>query len=68
MPRPRWTTVLLVTIGTVAGSVLYRRRSARRFERVELYAEDGSMTSLAEGSADGARMLSLARSLIASTG
>ena len=68
MPRPRWTTVLLVTIGTVAGSVLYRRRSARRFERVELYAEDGSMISLAEGSADGARMLSLARGLIAFTG
>jgi UPF0716 family protein affecting phage T7 exclusion len=68
MLRRRWPTVLLVTLGTVAGSVLYRRRSARRFERVELYAEDGSMTSLAEGSADGARMLSLARGLIAFTG
>jgi hypothetical protein len=64
LPRKSLTLAMLA-VGTLAGSVLYRRRSARRFERVELYAEDGSMASIADGSADGARLLNLARDLIA---
>ena len=43
---------------------MYRRRSARRLERVELYAADGSMASLPEGSADLERMLSLAHEVL----
>jgi hypothetical protein len=67
LPRKSLTAVML-TVGTIAGSVLYRRRSARRFERVELYAEDGSMASIGDGSAEGERMLALARDLIALAG
>jgi hypothetical protein len=47
---------------------LYRRRSARRIERVELYAGDGSMASLPDGSADAERMLSLARDVLSAAG
>jgi len=67
LPRKTLTLVILVA-GSLAGSVLYRRRSARRFERVELYAEDGSMASIADGSAEGERLLTLARDLIALAG
>jgi hypothetical protein len=45
--------------------VLYRRRSARRLERVELYASDGAMVSLPEGSPELDRMLELARDVLA---
>ena len=38
---------MLLAAGSLAGSVLYRRRAARRRERVDLYAEDGSMASIA---------------------
>jgi hypothetical protein len=47
---------------------MYRRRSARRLERVELYAADGAMASLPDGSADAERMLSLARDVLSVPG
>ena len=47
---------------------MYRRRSARRLERVEIYAGDGSMASLPEGSVDAERMLSLARDILSVPG
>ena len=40
-----------------SASVLYRRRSAKRIERVELYAGDGSMVSLADGSIEAEELL-----------
>jgi hypothetical protein len=55
----------MLTAGSLAGSVLYRRRAARRLERVDLYAEDGSMASIADGSPDGERLLTIARELVA---
>ena len=55
---------MLLTLGSLAGSVLYRRRAARQRERVDLYAEDGSMVSIADGAPEAARLLSLARELI----
>ena len=61
-------TVLMLAAGSLAGSVLYRRRSARRFERVDVYAEDGSMVSIADGSPDAEPMLGLARDLLAFAG
>jgi len=61
-------TVLMLAAGSLAGSVLYRRRSSRRFERVDLYAEDGSMVSIADGSLDAEPMLGLARDLLAFSG
>jgi hypothetical protein len=61
-------TFLLVVLGTLAGTVMYRRRSARRLERVELYAPDGSMVSLPDGSADSERMVALAHEVLSQPG
>jgi hypothetical protein len=61
-------TFLLLVFGALAGTIMYRRRSARRLERVELYAADGSMASLPEGSVDAERMLSLARDILSVPG
>jgi hypothetical protein len=55
---------MLLTVGSLAGSLLYRRRAARLRERVDLYAEDGSMVSVADGAPEAAQLLSLARELI----
>jgi hypothetical protein len=55
---------MLLAAGSVAGSVLVRRRAARRRERVDLYAEDGSMLSLADGTPEAERLLALARGLL----
>jgi hypothetical protein len=60
--------LLLVVLGALAASAMYRRRSARRLERAELYAADGSMASLPEGSVDAERMLSLARDILSVPG
>jgi len=64
MPR-RVFTMMMLAAGSLAGSLLYRRRAARRLERVDLYADDGSMASIADGSADAERLLTLARELMA---
>ena len=63
MPRHKVLTGVLVAAGSVAGSVLYRRRFARRRERVDLYFEDGSMVSLADGP-ELERLLPLAREVL----
>jgi len=64
MPRRRLVTGMLLTVGSLAGSLLYRRRAARLRERVDLYAEDGSMVSVADRAPEATRLLSLARDLI----
>ena len=61
MPRRKVLTGFVLAAGSVAGSVLYRRRFAHRRERVDLYYEDGSMVSLQEGSAAAAPLLALGR-------
>jgi hypothetical protein len=65
MPRRRLFTGVLLAAGSVAGSVLLRRRAARRRERVDLYSDDGSMISLDDGTPEAARLLPLARDLLA---
>jgi len=51
----------LVLVGVAfAGIVVYRRRLLTRRERVDLYYEDGSLTSLEEGSDGATRLLPLA--------
>ena len=65
MPPRKLLTGMLLTAGSLAGSVLYRRRAARRLERVDLYAEDGSMVSISDGSPEAERLLTLARELMA---
>jgi hypothetical protein len=64
MPRRRVLTGFLLTVGSLAGTVFYRRRAARRRERVDVYYEDGSMVSLAEGSPEAAAVLPLARRML----
>jgi hypothetical protein len=56
---------MLLAAGSLAGSVLVRRRAARRRERVDLYADDGSMHSYAEGSLAADRLLPIAHEILA---
>ena len=58
----------MLLAGSLAGSVFYRRRSARRMERVELYAGDGAMASLHEGTPEFERVLSLAQDVLSLPG
>ena len=48
----------------LAGIVVYRRRSAARRERVDLYYENGSLVSLDDGSDGAARLLPLTRDVL----
>ena len=57
-------TGFLLAAGSAVGTVLYRRRAARRRERVELYFADGSMVSLTQGSAAAEGLLGHARELL----
>ena len=41
-------TGMLLGAGSLAGTLLFRRRLARRRERVDVYSGDGSMVSLAK--------------------
>ena len=66
MPPRKLVTGLLLAAGSLAGSVLVRRRAARKRERIDLYAEDGSMHSFADDSVEGARLLPIARELFGS--
>ncbi len=64
MPRRRLLTGFLLAGGSLVGTVFYRRRSARRRDRVDVYYEDGSMLSLGESSAEAATALPLARQIL----
>ena len=63
MPRHKFFTGTLVALGSLAGSLAYRRRTARHRERVDLYAPDGAMASVVVGP-DADRLLTLARELV----
>jgi len=53
---------LIVLAAVAAGAaVLVRRRVGGSRERVDLYYEDGSMSSLEDGSPDAGRLLGFAR-------
>jgi hypothetical protein len=64
MPPRRLVTGILLATGSLAGSVLVRRRAARRQARVDLYAADGSMQSFTEGTPEAQRLLPIARELL----
>jgi hypothetical protein len=56
---------MLLAAGSLAGSVLVRRRAARKQARVDLYAADGAMYSFTEGTPEADRLLPLAHELLA---
>jgi hypothetical protein len=57
---------LIALVAVAAGAtVVLRRRLGGSRERVDLYFEDGSMTSFEEGSPDAAHMLGFAREALA---
>lgn len=56
---------LVALVGAWAvGIAILRRTTAVRRERVDLYFDDGSMQSLADGAPHAARLLPLARSAL----
>jgi hypothetical protein len=63
MPPRKVVTGMLLAAGSLAGSVLLRRRNARKRERVDLYAEDGTMVSFGEATPEALRLLPIARTL-----
>jgi hypothetical protein len=50
--------------GVFAGSVLVRRSTRRRRDRVDVYFDDGSMVSLVEGSPEAEKLLGVAQDVI----
>jgi hypothetical protein len=62
--RRKVLTGLLLALGSLFGALVFRRRFARRRARVDLYYEDGSMRSVAEGSSQADEVLTLARDLL----
>ncbi|HZQ65251.1 MAG TPA: hypothetical protein VFA66_08535 [Gaiellaceae bacterium] len=65
MRRRKLVTGFVLAAGSLAGTIFYRRRVARRRERVDVYFEDGSMVTLTEGSPETASVLPLAHRLLA---
>lgn len=51
---------LLLALGAAAGAAVYRLRASQPRVRVDVYFEDGSVETLADGP-DAARLVSLAR-------
>lgn len=62
--RRKVVTALLLAAVSFGASALWRRRRARHAERVDLYFEDGSMLSFAEGSDEADRLLPLSRRVL----
>ena len=65
MPKRRIILGALIGAGSFAGTIFYRRRSARNRTRVDLYFDDGSMVSLATGSPDADALLPTAQQILA---
>ena len=63
----RSSPAFLLAAGSLAGSVLVRRRAARKQAHVDLYAADGSMHSFADGTPEADRLLPLAHDLLAAS-
>jgi hypothetical protein len=56
---------VLLASGSLAGSLLVRRRAAKHREHVDLYAPDGSVQSYPEGTPAAETLLPIARDLLA---
>ena len=51
--------------GIFAGTIVFRRSFARPRERVDVYFDDGSMVSFADGSSEAEKLLPLAGDVLA---
>jgi hypothetical protein len=67
MPRRKVVTGFMLAAGSLVGSVLVRRRAARKQAHVDLYASDGSMHSFTDGSPEADRLLPIAQELLAAS-
>src|SRR3954465_4134596 len=65
MPPRKLVTGALLAAGALVGPRPLRRRAARKRERVDLYADDGSMHSFGEGTVEADRLLPIAHELLA---
>ena len=65
MRKRRLVVTALVGVASFAGTLVYRRHTERNRTRVDLYFEDGSMVSLAQGNPDADRVLPLAGEALA---
>lgn len=64
MARRKLTASLLALGSLVGAAAVWRRRSTRGKEHVDVYFADGSMVTFAEGSEEAARLLPIARRLL----
>ena len=62
--KRRFLALLGFATGILAGSVLFRRSFGRRRDRVDVYFEDGSMVSYADGAPEAERLLQVARDVL----
>lgn len=67
MHKRRLLLTAAVGAASFAGTLVYRRRTERNRTRVDLYFEDGSMVSLAQGNPDADRVIPLAAEALAAT-
>jgi hypothetical protein len=65
MPKRRFLFGVLIGAGSFAGTLLYRRRSARSRTRVDLYFDDGSMLSLGEDAPETLAVVPVAAEVLA---
>lgn len=64
MAKRKFLGLLGFGTGVFAGSVLYRRSTSRRRDRVDLYFDDGSMMSFVEGSPEAEKLLPVAQDVL----
>jgi len=64
MAKRKFLGLLGFGTGVFAGSVLYRRSTSRRRDRVDVYFDDGSMMSFVEGSPEAETLLPVAQDVL----
>ena len=64
MAKRKFLGLLGFGTGVFAGSVLYRRSTSRRRDRVDVYFDDGSMMSFVEGSPEAEKLLPVAHDVL----
>jgi hypothetical protein len=57
-------TGFVLAIGSAVAAIVFRRRTARRRERAELYLADGTLVSLVDGEPGADRLFEHARELL----